>query len=305
MDETDLALGRSLMMNSRLPYSDLGESLGLTAQAVHRRVQGLMDEGIVEAFSSNISSKALGQMWVMAFGWSRAPSMDELDQKFKKDPMVAVFFAASGNFVYVHGVVRDPNEMAKFVSYVQKEAAISDIQVGIIPTPPHDPEEELTLLDLRIVKALHTDARRPLSDVAEEIGASVKTVRRRLERMEKEGLVQHTAHLNLGLAGGTITNLHLVLKDNVEREKVAFVLIKRISANVLRSYSFSNKPNLMIVTLWNRNPQEVIDLCRELEKDGSFFSVVPNFMRQVYYYDDHRTFFLDEALKAKARKAGK
>jgi len=305
MDETDLALGRSLMMNSRLPYSELGEGLGLTAQAVHRRVQTLMEEGIIAASSVSPSTKALGQMWIVVFGWSRAPSMDELNEKFKKDPMVAVFFAASGNFVYVHGMVRDANEMAKFVSLVQREAMISELQVGIIPTPPHDPEQELTLLDLKIIKALHNDARRPLSEAAEEIGASVKTVRRRLERMEAQGLMVSSIHFELGRAGGTITNLHLTLRDNVEREKVAFLLIKRISANVLRSYSFSNIPNLMIVTMWNRTPQEVIDLCQDLEKEGSFYSVVPNLMRRVYYYDDHRTFLLDEAIKAKLKKSGK
>lgn len=305
MDETDLALGRSLMMNSRQPYSELGEALGMTAQAVHRRVQTLMEEGIIESSCTSLSNKALGQMWIIVFGWSKAPSMDELNEKFKKDPLVAVFFAASGNFVYVHGLVRDANEMAKFVSSVQREAAISDMQVGIFPTPPHDPEQELTLLDLKIVKALHQDSRRPISDVAEEIGASVKTVRRRLERLEKEGLVLSSIHLELGKAGGTITNLHLTLRENVERDKVAFYLIKKVSANVLRTFSFSNIPNLMIVTMWTKTPHEVIELCEELEKEGSFYSVVPNLMRRAYYYDEHRTYFLEEAYRAKLKKAGK
>jgi DNA-binding Lrp family transcriptional regulator len=301
VDETDLALGRSLMMNSRMSYAELGESMGLTAQAVHRRVQGLMDQGIIGPSSTNLSTKALGQMWIVAFGWSRSPSMDVLDAKFRKEPLVAVFFVASGNYVYVHGMVRDPNEMARFVSFVQREAAISDLQVGIVPTPSPEPKDEVTLLDLKIIKALHEDARRPISEVAEEIGTSVKTARRRLTHLEERGLVHHSIHWILGRSGGTITNLHIVLRDDVEREKVAFLLIKKLAINVLRTYSFSNIPNLMVLTMWHKTPQEVIDLCRDLEKEGSFYSVVPNMMRDVYYYEEHRTLYLDEFAKVKMK----
>lgn len=290
------------MANARQSYTELGETLDLTAQAVHRRVQTLIEQGIIGGSGTFLSTKALGQMWVVTFGMSKAPSMAELDKKLKKEPLVAVFFVASGNFVYIHGMVRDPNEMARFVSFVQKEAMISDIQVGIVPTPPADPEATLSNLDLKIVKALENDSRRPLSDVADELGTTVKTVRRRLERLEKEGLVIHTIHWLLGRAGGTITNLHLHLREDVERDKVAFSLIKKISSNVIRTYAFGNMPNVIVATLWTPTGQEVQDLCQDLENEGLYITVVPNMMRQVYYYDEHRAGYLEEIINKRAVK---
>ncbi|MGD0818562.1 MAG: AsnC family transcriptional regulator, partial [Methanomassiliicoccales archaeon] len=175
MDEIDIAIGRSLMLNSRMSYSELGKTLGLTPQVVHHRVQELMDAGIITHPGTYISERYHGNMWVVVYGWSRAPSMDQLAANLEKDRSVAVIFVASGNFVYVHGMVKDATDMARFVSFVQKEAIMHELQVGILPTPPLAPKEALSKLDLRIIKALESDARRPISEVADDIGVTVKT----------------------------------------------------------------------------------------------------------------------------------
>lgn len=136
MDEIEVALGRSLLANSRIPYSELGKALGMTPQAVHRRVQDLMDAGIINGMGTFLSVKATGHMLVLAMGWSKCPSMDDLGERLKKQRAVAVLFAAGGNYVYILGTVKNAEEMGWFVSMVQKEAAIHDLQAGIIPTPP-------------------------------------------------------------------------------------------------------------------------------------------------------------------------
>lgn len=74
-------------------------------------------------------------MWILVFGRSRAPSMDQVASRLGRDRRVAVFFVASGNFVYVHGLVKDASDMAGFVSRVQKEVDIRAMQVGILSTP--------------------------------------------------------------------------------------------------------------------------------------------------------------------------
>lgn len=300
MDETDVALGRSLMMNSRMSFSDLGKMLDLTPQAVHRRVQMLMEEGIIASTGTYLSPRAHGRMWIVVYGWSKFHSMDELAAKFAKDRSVAILFVASGNLVYVHGMVKDVNEMGRFVSKVQKEALISDIQVGILPSPPPAPENSLSKLDLKLIQAMQHDARRPVSDVADEVGVSVKTARKRLDRMIKEELINFSMHWNLGAQPDPITNIHLLIKEDVEREKVAYMLIKRLATSVIRTYSFSNLPNHLIVTIWTRNGNEVNQICRDLEKEGLFVSVVPNNVRTVYYYDDHRISLLDDIVKERS-----
>ena len=297
MDETDLALCRNMLQNSRLSYSDLGKALDLTPQAVHRRVQALMEADVITGTGTFLTLKAQGRMWVVIFGWSKAASMDEVAAQLEKESDAAVLFVASGNYVYIHGAVTGSNDMAGFVSRVQKVALIHDVQVGIMPSPPPDPKEALTRLDLRLIKSMQHDARRAASEVAEEVGVSAKTAKRKLDRMIGEGLVQFSVHWRPDTQGDTVTNIHLSIKEDVEREKVAFLLIKKMSAGVIRTYSFSNLPNHLIVTLWTKNVKQMQSTCRELEKEGYFTSVVPNILRDIHYYDQHRHAQLDAMLK--------
>ena len=304
VDETDIAIGRSLMLNSRMSYSDLGKTLGLTPQTVHHRVQELMDAGIIMHPGTYISEHYHGNMWVVVYGWSRAPSMDQVASRLETDRRVAVFFVASGNFVYVHGLVKDASDMAGFVSMVQKEAVMHELQVGILPTPPPAPKESLSKLDLRIVKALESDARRPISDVAEEVGVTVKTARKRLDRMTEERLIVFSIHWRLDSQPDPITNVHLTIREDVDKEKVAFSLIKKLSAGVVRTMSFSNIPNQLIITLWTRNNKETHRICQELEHEGLFVSVVPNILQAIYYFEEHRTLYLKEMMESASKLEG-
>ncbi len=226
--------------------------------------------------------------------------MDVVATALERESDVAVFFVASGNYVYVHGGVRDVNDMASFVTKVQRLAQISDAQVGILPSPPSSPKDSLTRLDLRLVKSLQNDSRRPITDIADEVGVSVKTAKRKLDRLVEEGLVQFSIHWRPDSQGDTVTNIHLNIKEEMEREKVAFLLIKKLSAGVIRTYSFSNLPNQLIVMLWTKDVKDMQRTCRELEGEGFFHSVVPNILRDIHYYDEHRHANLDTMLKGSA-----
>jgi len=45
-------------------------------------------------------------------------------------------------------------------------------------------------LDMKIIKALQTDARKPIVRLAREVGANEATVRRRIDKLSKEGIIE-------------------------------------------------------------------------------------------------------------------
>lgn len=300
MDEVDVALSRMLMRNSRTPYSDLGKELGLSPQMVHRRVQHLMDVEIIRGTYAALSFKAMKAMWVIVHGWSKASSMDEVAKELRDDPHVAIMQVASGNYVYVHGNVIDAVGLAELVTSVQRSARLSEPQVGIVHTPTLE-HSGLTVMDLRIIKALANDTRRSVSEIAEELGTTAKTVRRRLDRLMKEDLVQLSINWQPDTMGDMVSQIHLVLKDGVPNERAAFLMIKKYAPGIIRSYTFSNVPGFVLLTYCNRNAREMQDTCRELEGEGIFTSVVPNVIRSIYHFPEHREAVLQDML----RRAGK
>lgn len=291
-----MALSRMLMRNSRTPYSELGKELGLSPQMVHRRVQHLMDVEIIRGTYAALSFKAMKAMWVIVHGWSKANSMDEVAKDLRNDPHVAIMQVASGNYVYVHGNVTDAVGLAELVTSVQKSAKLSEPQVGIVQTPPLG-NDALSGMDLRIIKALANDTRRPVNEIAEELGTTAKTVRRRLDRLMKEDLVQLSINWQPDTMGDMVSQIHLVLKEGVPNEKAAYLMIKKYAPGIIRSYTFSNVPGFILLTYCNRNAREMQDTCRELEGEGVFTSVVPNVIRAIYHYPEHREAVLQELLK--------
>ncbi len=296
MDEVDVALSRMLMRNSRTSYSELGKELGLSPQMVHRRVQHLMDVEIIRGTYAALSFKAMKAMWVIVHGWSKANSMEEVAKDLRNDPHVAIMQVASGNYVYVHGNVTDAVGLAELVTSVQRSAKLSEPQVGIVQTPPLG-NDGLSGMDLRIIKALANDTRRPVNEIAEELGTTAKTVRRRLDRLMKEELVQLSINWQPDTMGDMVSQIHLVLKEGVPNEKAAYLMIKKYAPGIIRSYTFSNVPGFILLTYCNRNAREMQDTCRELEGEGVFTSVVPNVIRAIHHYPEHREAVLQDLLK--------
>jgi DNA-binding Lrp family transcriptional regulator len=55
MDEVDIRLCGLLMVNSRTPYRELAEALGLSLQAVHRRIQVMQEVGVIVGFPGGLA----------------------------------------------------------------------------------------------------------------------------------------------------------------------------------------------------------------------------------------------------------
>jgi len=285
VDEVDFSICRSLFENSRQPFSKLAKSTGLTPQAVHRRVQDLIQANVINGTVARPTTQGMGRTWVLVHGWSKGRSIKEVGDRLETNPDMMVMMISSGNYLYMHGAVLSMNDLASFVTFVQREAAISDPTVGILNIPQLDPNSVMTPLDLRLLNALRSDTRRPVSEVAEEVGISVKTVKKRLDRLQNEGLAQFSIHWLPDTLGDTISNVHLTLKNGVEREKVAVALINRCSPYIMRTMAFSNIPNQIIVTMWTKNVKTLQQICADLEDVGLFESVLPNVMLNIRYYE--------------------
>jgi Lrp/AsnC family leucine-responsive transcriptional regulator len=60
IDAIDRKLLRALQEDSRRSVQDLGELVGLSASACHRRLKGLEDRGLVEGYRAVLNAKQLG-----------------------------------------------------------------------------------------------------------------------------------------------------------------------------------------------------------------------------------------------------
>lgn len=91
----------------------------------------------------------------------------------------------------------------------EKIRRVSDLTSDLAPVRFYDRdlpriERSLSALDWRILRALRGQARRPLAGVAEDLGVSLKTVKRRFERMAREGAFFRIPLLDPSRASGLV-----------------------------------------------------------------------------------------------------
>lgn len=275
MDETDIRICQMLMRDSRLPYRELADALGLSVAAVHARVERLVHDGIVRRFTVNLSMACQGAVPVIIFGRSELPSADSAARELSEDGSTYAYLVGAGNMVYVCGFLRSRSELDDYAACAAAVAGMPEPTVAVETMGP--PGNLVTIresdcgnisaLDLRIIDALKADSRKPLTDVAAELGVTAKTVKRRWDRMEAEGLVEKTIHWNPDAGGDIVVFLHIELAEGNDRHALGNILMSKHGPNVVFFRVFSNLPSFLQLILWGRSLREVKDVMERIERE--------------------------------------
>jgi DNA-binding Lrp family transcriptional regulator len=285
-----------LAANSRLPYADLAEKLNLSVNAVHKRIQQLIEAGVIKKFSAKISLLAAKAMGVYVFGTSSLNNIHDLPEKVRSQGSIFWLAMGSGKFLYMGAYLRDVTELDPLVNYIKKEAGIQEPTVGIMSVFPQQIQRltprvaDLALCDLdyRIIGSLKDDSRKALSDVANELGISAKTVRRRLERMIKNNLIELGLEWYPDKSNDIITLAEIHIKPEAETAVAGFEILKKYGPNTLFFWSFANIPNVLTFTLWTNSMNELQNLREKLENEKTVESVIHNILYIGYIFETWR-----------------
>jgi DNA-binding Lrp family transcriptional regulator len=300
MDETDVILSQLLLVNSRISYRELADKLGLSANAVHKRIQTLMESGIIRVFTAKVSLYALKAIHIIIFGRSEANSPDDARLKLEKNDSIYWIAVAGGNYLHIGAYLRDISQLEPFVSMVKKEAQMPNLTVGIEQNITSSQMEQSTSdttiypLDYQIIYALHKNSRRLLSEIAEELRVSAKTVRRRLSRMMRQGLIELSLEWYPDVSNDIMTIFHINLKDSADKSKDGPFLIRKYSPNMLFFWPFSNLPNHLMCFVWTTSMKQLRDIRESLQKEDFIESINPNILYTGYIYDTWRDKLVQE-----------
>jgi Lrp/AsnC family transcriptional regulator, leucine-responsive regulatory protein len=294
MDTTDVFLIQLLLGNSRLSYGEMAERLNLSVNAVHKRIQALIEIGVIRKFTAKISGLSANCINVFIYGTSQLSSFQDLPEQLKKQGSIYWLSIGGGRYLYIGAFLRNINELETLVTFIRKEAKIAEPTVGIMAVPQmtflaNIKPADLALCDLdyRIVNSLQDDARKPVSDVTEELGVSAKTVRRRLTRMIKNRLIELSLEWYPDASNDIITLVELHLKPDADM-LVAYELLKKYSPHMLFFWSFANIANTATYVVWTTSMKELQSIRENLEKEENVLSVIPNILYVGYIFKTWR-----------------
>jgi len=283
MDEIDLTILKKLLGNSRLTYRELAEMNNMSVSAAHKRIKKLEDEGIILSYIAQPSIIALKCLFVLIFGTSSAKSMDAVSKELGQHESIRFIGIAGAKFLYITAYLKNISELQEFSSYVSNTAKISDPTIGIINVPYMTTPEPLTSIDYKILKSLNRDARKPITDIADDVGVSAKTVRNHLNRMIENKLasfsIQWMPHKN-----NFVMVFHLILNEGTDMNSTLQHINEKYSQNIAYCLSYSNIPNLITLHTWAKNTQDAQKIQEELHTEG-FKDVIPHIFIDANWFD--------------------
>ena len=265
MDEIDIKISYELYFNGRMPYRELADRMGLSSIAVHKRVQNLMNIGIIRGFRAGLDLHAIGGVAVAVCGWAKFEDIEKVIELLEDDRRTSKIIRAPGGFLFVEGALKDISQLDGYSRKVKEICELKDPRI-LIPHMIHSKSpNEITLSDTDrlIIRSLKDDCRKSLSDVADELNIATRTVKRRLDRLLEHGAIFLRAEMVPTASGDVISFMFLNLKEDFDRDLIAHRIWKDNYPRVMSMIPLSNEPRLLIANCWAGSMKAT----EELKKD--------------------------------------
>ena len=294
MDELDLKIVMLLDINSRLSYREIANHVDLSLNAVYKRVQNLIDLGVIRRFVAKINPYAIGAVYVYIFGRSNTHNMDKVILELQHNKNISQLVLTSRNFIYIGAFLRNIHELGDYSSFISNTAEIQSPIVGLRDGSYHSmpidhiyPKSKmlnLDKLDLSIIRTLHNDSRKAISEIADDLGSTPSTIRRRLSRLIDEGVVELTVDLHLEASGDVYSILVINLKPSTDRTQYAKLISNKYKPFILTCYTFSNLPNTLLFWVWTKTIKQLNELLETI-KNEEIESIITDIIQKSIFLD--------------------
>ena len=128
-------------------------------------------------------------------------------------------------------------------------------------------------LDMKIIRALQTDARKPVVQIAKEVDASEATVRRRIEKLQKDGIIERfTVVLNYHKLGRVIKAFIGLRVEPAKLKTIAEHLAKQPDTQVV--YRTSGDTDIVTEVILEKMEDLNAFLEEELKLEGILGTIV-------------------------------
>lgn len=294
MDEIDLQILMQLFNNARITFRELGEMLDLSVSAVYKRVNLLVDTGIIRAFVARPSLHALKYIYLFIEGYSTAKSLEKICDEIGAHKSVNAVGYAAGSWLYIICHLRDITELQELSVFVAKTGQMQNPRIGIVNFQYQVTPEPLTTMDYKIINSLRRDARKAVVDISDETGLSAKTIKKRIDRMQKHQLIRLTAEWNPIYENCLVTVFTLHLAEGMDIREQFEHLYKKYIKNIVVAFSYSNIPDILTMEIVTASTFESQQIHKKLQQDG-YKQVIPRIWIFGKYYET----WLDELVKSK------
>lgn len=218
----------------RFSFGKIASELNLDEATVRKRFQRLHDVGLLRDWWFKINPNFLQMnhchLWIDLLPPS---SKQEVISKIRLMPGIISICNYYGNNLKIVICYTDEFELKKQIQLISRIANSENVLRKDIEYPRCVDNRQLTLRDLMMLKAFEHQPMKPYTAVAQELGVSTKTVKRRMKKIAQSKAISIVPRVNWSLVEGSIIVHALVLHSAVDYANTLFASISALLSDYL------------------------------------------------------------------------
>jgi DNA-binding Lrp family transcriptional regulator len=296
VDVRDAKIVAKLMDSCRVPLREIGEHIEVSAAAVHKRMLGLEEQGVIQRYRCLVHPALLGAQPLEVYGRCARPLTQAVCDALGEHPSVFEVTVASHDHAYVTCLLRPEESTEALLRHFEHVAGLRDASVRTYDLG-RAPQLALSPLDCRLIRALAYHARRPLSEVARKLDETEAMVAQRLLLLEEAHALVFTVELGTAMADGHWAVLEMETRSALTEGLQALI---EGTSTVLWTTRFADASNVHHAWIWSATSGAMQRTRELLLSDERVVSATPSLVVASRIYP----VWIQEALRVRGEVRG-
>ncbi|MFX0204452.1 MAG: Lrp/AsnC family transcriptional regulator [Candidatus Hodarchaeota archaeon] len=200
MDSKDLEIIKLLNLNSRMPFTTIANKIKLSINGVKKRINKLEEEGVIKGYSCELCFGILGEETGLArINVSSAiESVEEVVDCIGNHKLIFTVGVGIGNKIIAVFTYKTSSEVVELENWLKSILNIDTVEIFLLMSRPIENIPKIALADYKIISELRNNGRMPLQTLSKRTQISTRTLKKRLDKLTKEGIIYFSTLLSPG-----------------------------------------------------------------------------------------------------------
>jgi DNA-binding Lrp family transcriptional regulator len=285
MDDKDLELLKLLLFDGRMTYELIAKKLKLTPYLVKKKIQNLVDMGVIMKFTTNINFL----LFQKSVCYSLVEVKQGIDQQElikrlgKLDEVTGGAISLQNKMQIIH-TYSDDYEFKKNLEKLMQYDEILNTENFILLIPPNLSFKNTRLIktDWKIINSIKHNCRKTDVEIANELGITSKTVKRRLGYLRENNIILFMIDLDTS-AADFLSYLLIVKFQRIASESLNKVM--KIVKKYFYVWRVANQ-EAFIFTVFIDKLREIDEQVKEIEKIQHVKDVISYVPTKMFYFEN-------------------
>lgn len=212
LDSLDKGILNDLGMNCRISYQKLADKYGLSATAVKKRVEKLVESGVIAQFIVEFNLAMIdGEFFLALISTDASVEENQFIESLGSNPMISEVGALAGGAYIVFGSYIGSKGLLDIGKYLRTLPSVEKVDIHTLLFP-RGKKTDLKKLHLRVLSHLLSDPRLAATKIAKKTGLATRTVSRSIDEILESESIRLSIRWNLN-ATDSITFLSQIRWD--------------------------------------------------------------------------------------------